>query len=195
MKKNINYNSKENQKIKAKLVEREVLACFSYEMEAVMKAGESYRDKNYPLPTYDDVENLYSLSTEDVIYNILTDFENQKKDFLAYANNPDTFNRSVKTKGGFEVFLNSLNEDELRKVCEELNYDCEEEPQEIFEWWIVSKFLYEKLKCKGEPVLEWGNNYYWGRTCTGQAILLDEVISEIAEEMEILQGQKWDWSK
>ena len=66
--------------------------------------------------------------------------------------------------------------------------------QEIYEWWIVSEYLYGKLKAKGHPVLEWGNNYYWGRCTTGQAILLDGVISEICQEMEILEGQSYSWA-
>jgi len=67
--------------------------------------------------------------------------------------------------------------------------------QEIYEWWIVSEYLYRKFKEKGEPVLEWGNNYYWGRTTTGQAILLDSVITSICREMEILDGQKYSWAE
>ncbi len=74
--------------------------------------------------------------------------------------------------------------------------DNEEDAQEIFEWWNVSEFLYNKLKEKGEPVFTPNNfNYFWGRTCSGQAILLDSVISEICNEMEILDGQKFSWSK
>lgn len=85
--------------------------------------------------------------------------------------------------------------EEQAKECCNSEEEIENEPQEIYEWWIVSEFLYRKLKEKGYPVLEWGNNYYWGRCTTGQAILLDWVISQICEEMEILQGQKYDWSK
>ena len=79
--------------------------------------------------------------------------------------------------------------------CECGQGEVECEPQEIFEWWIVTSWFYEKLKEQGQPVLEWGNNYYWGRCCTGQAILLDSVISRICSDMEILQGMANDWSK
>jgi len=58
------------------------------------------------------------------------------------------------------------------------------------EWWIVTDYLHRKLSEKGQPVLEWGNNCYWGRCGSGQAILLDYVISEICYDMEILEGQK-----
>ena len=74
-------------------------------------------------------------------------------------------------------------------------YDLGSQPQEIFEWWIISEFLYRKLKNRGYPVLAWGNNHYWGRCTTGQAILLDWVISDICKEMEILEGQKYSWNK
>lgn len=70
----------------------------------------------------------------------------------------------------------------------------EEEPQEIFEWWAVSRWLYEKLKAHGAPVYGDGFNHYWGRTTTGQAIMLDGIISDICKEMEILEGQANSWA-
>jgi hypothetical protein len=91
---------------------------------------------------------------------------------------------------------------DCEKHYKDLGYDSAEamqddgaDMQEIFEWWIVSDWLYEKLKAKGEPVLEWGNNSYWGRCCTGQAIMLDSVIDNICSDMEILEGQQYSWSK
>ena len=71
--------------------------------------------------------------------------------------------------------------------------EYEEEMQEIFEWYLVSSFLIDDLAEKGEPVIRHEN--LWGRTCTGQAVLLDHVISEICEEKEILHEQKYDWTK
>lgn len=80
--------------------------------------------------------------------------------------------------------------------CEEIfEEEPETEPQEIFEWWLVSNWLADKLKAKGEPILDNDYDIWWGRTCTGQAILLDGVISEICSEMGILEGQTHDWSK
>ena len=69
----------------------------------------------------------------------------------------------------------------------------ETEPQEIYEYWIVSPWLGEKLRDKGEPVLERWSGWIWGRTCTGQAILLDSVISSICYDMGILEGQPHEW--
>ena len=87
---------------------------------------------------------------------------------------------------------------------EEEGYKCpfcgaihEEEPepeqQEIYEYWIVTPWLGEKLMDKGEPVLKRSGGWIWGRTCTGQAILLDSVISSICYDMGILEGQPHEW--
>ena len=67
------------------------------------------------------------------------------------------------------------------------------EAQDVYEWWMVSSYLLEKLKEKGCPIID--NENIWGRTTTGQAILLDYVITEICAEMKILQGQENSWEK
>ena len=55
-----------------------------------------------------------------------------------------------------------------------------EELDDIIEWWLVTPFLAEQLKSEDEIVLENMDCYWWGRTCSGQAIYMDEVISRIA---------------
>ncbi len=57
--------------------------------------------------------------------------------------------------------------------------DNGEAMQDIYEYWIVSEWFFDKLKELNEPVIEWGGLYIWGRTCTGQAICLDYTIDEI----------------
>ena len=195
IKKRMDYNSTVNQKIKGKFVQREVLTCFSYEMDEILKT--SMNNSNTELPTWEDIENLFYFDTEGVIYNIMEEYQYNKESMIEYANNPETYNRRVKNSNDFEVFLNSLDDDELKELCRKFSIDIDDEiskPQEIYEWWIVTEWLYNKLKRYGESVLEWGNNCYWGRTTTGQAIMLDYVISKICEDMKILKGQKYDWS-
>lgn len=64
--------------------------------------------------------------------------------------------------------------------------DCFEatEYAEIYEHWIVSDWLAEKLESKGEAICK---DFYgltvWGRATTGQSIDLDGVISEIHKEL------------
>jgi hypothetical protein len=167
MKTKMDVNSVVNQDIKRKFVDNEVMACFSYEMEAILKASSNWSDKDNPLPTFDEIENLYEYVCPHCNEEL-----------------PETD----------ELKPGSVKEYECPHCKEEFS-DADSQPQEIFEWWIVSDFLYRKLKEQNEPVLEWGNNYYWGRGTSGQAIMLDGVISTICKEMEILDGQKYSWAK
>ena len=57
--------------------------------------------------------------------------------------------------------------------------DIESEYKEIFEWYLVTDFLAEKLDKLNEPMLKTDYGTWWGRTCTGQAIILDSVIETI----------------
>jgi len=73
--------------------------------------------------------------------------------------------------------------DELCEGCQ-AGKDCEAtEIQEIYEWWVVSNWLAEKLSEHSEPILESAYGVWWGRTTTGQAIWLDDVISGIWDEI------------
>lgn len=180
-----------NQKIKQKFVAREVYCNVNSLVEYCLKQG--FEDPDSPV-NLDDIENYYTVNWENVLYTILQDWDERQTDLIAYANDPDTFNRRVKTSGDFEVFFNSLDEDERRELCEQFDIACETEPAEIFEWWAVSDFLYENLKKKGCTVVDTGSCKVWGRQTTGQAIILDYVITEICAEMGILDGQANSWA-
>ena len=51
---------------------------------------------------------------------------------------------------------------------------------EIFEHWVVSDWLQRQLENLEEPLLKTDYQTWWGRTCTGQAIKLDNNIQELA---------------
>lgn len=165
--KKIDGNSVKNQEIKGKFVQREVKALFSYEMNAILSANIDGHDIKNNLPAWEDVENLYEYKCPDCGEKV-TDFDT---DYPA--------------------------DDGKQFECEYCDWKCddapESEPQDILEWWIVTEWFAKKLHEKGEPILEWGNNHYWGRTCSGQAILLDGVITDICSDMEILEGQANEW--
>lgn len=87
-------------------------------------------------------------------------------------------------------------EEELKRnpelLCESKNYypvdedgkkdeDNGEYP-EIYEYWAISTWLADKLEAKGEVIFEMLDFVVWGRQCTGQAIYMDEVIQDIAED-------------
>ena len=60
--------------------------------------------------------------------------------------------------------------------------DNGEDQQEVFEHWLCSDWLIERLKEQNEPILETDLETWWGRTCTGQSIYLDHNIQELAYE-------------
>ena len=54
---------------------------------------------------------------------------------------------------------------------------------EVMEWWLVTPYMAELLKEKGEVILSDYDCYWWGRTTSGQALYMDGVIQEIAEQI------------
>jgi hypothetical protein len=82
-----------------------------------------------------------------------------------------------------KTYLHHLKQQEsLREFCDANHVDPEQ--NEIYEHWIVSEWLANRLEDRGE-VIE--RDFYgltiWGRACTGQAILLDSVICSIYDEV------------
>ena len=57
------------------------------------------------------------------------------------------------------------------------NFD---ENSEIMEWWLVTPYMAELLKEKGEVILSDYDCCWWGRQTSGQALYMDGVIQEIA---------------
>jgi len=73
-----------------------------------------------------------------------------------------------------------------QKSLQDFCYSNHVEPDqnEIYEHWIVSEWLANRLEERGEVI---DRDFYglaiWGRACTGQAILLDNVICSIYDEV------------
>lgn len=60
-----------------------------------------------------------------------------------------------------------------------------EEMKEVFEFWLVTDWLASKLREYNEVIIEVDDLVIWGRTCTGQAIYMDDLIQEIAEDYRL----------
>lgn len=56
------------------------------------------------------------------------------------------------------------------------------EAQNVYEWWLVTEWLCEKLRERGEVVIDNGYGHWWGRTCTGQSALVDPTFWDIFQE-------------
>lgn len=161
----MDYNSVKNQRIKSKFVEREVFACVSGMVDYIIKKGWEDTDAYF---SWDDIENGYSYTCPECGH--------------------ETGNREDFDDGTTDDFYPAYKCPECGTGLEDYP---ESETQEIYEWWICSSWLIDKLAECGEPVLR--DESIWGRGTSGQAILLDGVISRICEGMEILEGQAHEW--
>jgi len=161
-------NSTTNQRIKGKFVGAEVLGCFTQEVEYILSRNDY---ANAPF-TYDDIEHFYQPYCADCGegHTSFTEKENDDGDTVCAC------------------------DDCGREYSENEYAGLDSEPSEVYEWWAVSGFLAKKLADRGHCTIEGPCVRYWGRCTTGQAILLDGVISDICEEMEILDGQKYSWA-
>ena len=84
-------------------------------------------------------------------------------------------------------------DDDWQETAE--HFDIEPHLIESYEHWIVSKWFADQLESEGEMVAQIFDFQVWGRTTTGQSISIDGVTERIASSMEILCGQRNDWSR
>jgi hypothetical protein len=141
-------------------------------------------DKEAPF-SIDDVENLYALSDLDGVHAAIMDAwsysDDNKNTIIAHL-------KEVESETGLRGILSKTDIKIIKELCEHLDIDTSdyEEPQQIMEWWICSNHLIEKLKEHGEPVIPSHN--LWGRCTSGQAIVLDGVITAIQKETKYMSG-------
>lgn len=99
-------NAGKNQEIKGKFVAREVYCNVNSLVEYIINKG--FEESDAPF-TIDDVENYYSFDTDIATESMHNDWSDKQEEFVSYANDPDTFNRRVKTASDMEVFIRSLD--------------------------------------------------------------------------------------
>lgn len=82
--------------------------------------------------------------------------------------------------------IGSIDDDmvgDLDAWREAVQNHSQENPKEPLEWWRVSQYLCEELRAIGEIVLDNDYGYWWGRTCSGQAMIMDGTLQEVAERI------------
>lgn len=139
--------------------------------------------------TWDEVAKLDRFSDLDT--KDITD-TNDLLDYLSYIEVLDT-NAELYDDEDCDFQINETAED-WKELCEDGFINADDYRRDIYEHWIISDWFAGKLEEHGELVLrDFFGMTVWGRTTSGQAILLDWIISAIAEDMEILEGQANEW--
>lgn len=189
--------------------EREVLDRTGKLMESI-KGG-----KNCEI--FEEIENLYRYSIDipdiknliihekigscrgDVLKSERERLIKELKEKIGELKGEESFSKMVLEDEEITEETNKDNQVHIdERIAELENYltgieNASREMQKISEWMHVSNRLHDSLREKGEPVWNDGQVYVWGRTSAGQALLSDDVISEICSDMEILEGQKNEW--
>lgn len=204
--------SSENQNILSKLVGREIYCCMTSEMEYMLKMTDERYDEDNPVtgfaydemcrPVCSECGSMYDIKSCRVDELDKNQFKREPyiieetgEEIEGYVcpvcgEVHEDIEEAVECCGGHTTVYVCENCGTVFSDIDELNYGA----PDVFEWWAVSCWFGEKLKDKGEIVIESYGKSYWGRTCTGQSICLDSVIADIASDMGILQGMEHDWS-
>ena len=121
-------------------------------------------------------KNIKAKEVNDNIINLKHDIDLRKQE-----------NNNIEDKiNMMDYNVENITEIGEQELCDYADVDFEY--LEPYEFWIVSPWLGRKLKEYGEIVsFDFFGFTIWGRCSSGQAILLDGVISRICEELEMLE--------
>lgn len=133
---------------------------------------ESTRQEKNSILVDREVRSLFSYPMQELFDKEVVSFEDVENLYLSDEQIKEYHSHSLKDK----------NEEEVEEYIQEIR-DNGEDVQEPLEYWIVSEWFYDKLKALGEPVIEWSGLNIWGRTCSGQAIALDNTIDDVRKAM------------
>lgn len=165
-----------NQRILDKFVDREVHANVTDMVEFILKSEDYNMDAPF---TWEDVENVYVDNSSEI--------EELKEEIEELE---DKQCEPSISEEEYEFLEGQINK--IYDKIEELEGE-QDEPNEVYQWFLVSPWLCDKLKDRGEVVIE--SESLWGRGTCGQSISLDWVIADICKNMEILEGQDYSWEK
>lgn len=185
-------NDGKNQRIKGDFVAKHIYCNVGSLVEYCLRNP----DGDSPVQL-EEIENYYSYPEwsktvlgEDLYFAGGT--EEDKETFLEEFDRLTDESQELLDKEEISEATHEHNSELIEEARNEVN-DLESEPQEIYEWWAVSSYLFEQLQKRGYCVADAGSCYVWGRTTTGQAILLDHVITVVCADMGILEGQENEW--
>jgi hypothetical protein len=166
------------------LVAREVYYCVSSLIHELAQ-DEKYMDDLMPVLSQDDWQSPAEYEGYVVFENDSGEYQWAKPRADDDPVDPDELEGLDDDERELKLKYSEIGDDEhdteadaWRDACESNRIDPEQ--REAYEHWIVSDWLARKLEERGEMVMrDFLGLTIWGRCTTGQAILLDGVITEI----------------
>ena len=150
-----NANSTINQRVKSKLVNRDVVACLSYMVQELMDVDKFQVE-------LEDISVLYDYKGPVEEYINTLDL-GELKDYLDYEGIP--YQDLTTPVDLIKLVLGDLEDGESWEYYADENA-IDPEIHEPLEYWAVSEWLARKLEEKGEPVLyDFLGFNVWGRSC------------------------------
>jgi len=179
---------------------RDILCCDSSLVDDLIKAaGNGGEIEGF---AFDDLENLYrdpSNWTLEECREYLRDYgateptegnvwKMDRDDLIEQLANASIETRDEETTETLrEAVIANIDDetivgiDDWREACRDV---ASENPAEVYEWWRVTGWLCEQLRAIGEVVIDNNHGYWWGRTCTGQGLIMDGTLQQIAATFE-----------
>lgn len=166
------------------MIDQNIKACQSALVDMLLKSEtEGF--------SWDDVENVYadpSDWTTETIYEFADD------NGIELDDDPRKMTRGelLEEVYGDEDHQTEETDDELRETIEADKEDSwkdqirdwsNDNPQEVYQWFLVDSWLCGQLRDMGEVVIDNDYGYWWGRGCCGQAIALDSTFYRLAESL------------
>lgn len=174
----MNNNTEPTQEQLSEFVGREVITCASQLISQSFHADNEHNQNEYQeeIITLSSNDDWNSAAREHIYYGMceseLNDYLEEQHDLIGIVTN--------NTEELKDLVYKHIEDDE--EFCQEFNLDPHQ--NEVLEHWIVSQWLGAKLEAQGESVVYNCFGFtIWGRTCSGQAIMLDGVISTIYKEL------------
>ena len=187
----------EEEALAERLLERDVLACQSALIDDLLKTSGDGAQHLAGFET-DDIENLYPDPGDWTAKQCHDWLCERGAEFPATASNPWVLNREELTEELAALGIQAYDheDDETLRAAlfdsidagdwgdvedwREAVTDADPEPAEPLEWWLVSGDLARDLAEIGEPIIDNGYGTWWGRTCSGQSIMLDGTLQAAA---------------
>lgn len=178
-------STKATQEDCSRLVAREVHYCVSYLVSTLAEGyGREAISGNDDGTLCGLCEQAFELASpvpdyeEAVRWHVLNDMQRHEIVEVLEARSLEYDGADVTKTLGEQLLSDLSDEDELETFARE--HSVEPYDREVYEHWIISRWLADKLEQQGEKVdRDFAGMVVWARCTTGQAISIDCVIEQI----------------